>query len=384
MPAKVIDIARADDIRDVVHRGVQALAEGRLVIFPTETVYGVACSARSESAVSRLIETKGRAANHPLALSLKSADEALDYVPRMSVVGRRLARRCWPGPVTLVFEDNHRDSLLRQLPSVVQEAVAPAGTIGVRVPAHDLVLEVMRLLAGPLVLTSANLSGEPDSVTAAEAYDALGDQVDLILDDGRCQFARPSSVARVDDNRVSMLREGVVGPATLHRLASLILLFVCTGNTCRSPMAQALARKLVAERLGAEPDDLPERGVLIHSAGVAAMAGGKPSPQAVDTMAALGLSLDDHESQPLTDLLVRHADLIVTLTRGHMQAIAAQWPSAVERTRLLRADGHDVADPIGGAVELYQACAEQIRTEVEKLVDQLDFEQLLPRLEPCE
>src|SRR5438105_14319783 len=104
MSPVVINVANAEDPRDVVHRAVQALAEGKLVAFPTETVYGLAASALSETAVERLLAVKGRAAGHPLTLAIKSADDALDYVPRLSPLGRRVARRCWPGPLTLVVD----------------------------------------------------------------------------------------------------------------------------------------------------------------------------------------------------------------------------------------------------------------------------------------
>src|ERR1700681_167924 len=129
MPPVVIDIRSAEDSRDVVHRAVQALAEGKLVALPTETVYGLAASALDERAVARLLETKQRDQGKPLTLAIKSADDVLDYVPNLSPLGRRLARRCWPGPMTMVVGDQHPESLLRHLPPSVQQAVAPQGAI---------------------------------------------------------------------------------------------------------------------------------------------------------------------------------------------------------------------------------------------------------------
>ena len=102
MPPVVIDLRKAEDIRDVVHRAVQALVEGKLVAFPTETVYGVGASACHSGAVADLMAAKDRPQGAPFALAIKSAQEAADYLPEMSPLARRLARRCWPGPVTLV------------------------------------------------------------------------------------------------------------------------------------------------------------------------------------------------------------------------------------------------------------------------------------------
>jgi len=211
MPPHVIDLRQTDDSRDVVHRAVQTLAEGGLVVFPTETVYGVGASARSVVGVNRIFEAKGRSQQVPLALAIKSAEEALDYVPHPGRIAERLARRCWPGPVTLVVDrggvgaggtgaggtgPGTEQGLVDQLPAQVRKVVSPNGTVGMRVPAHDTVLAILQMLTGPIALTSANRSGEPDAITAQQAIESLGDHIALVLDDGTCRYGQPSTVVR--------------------------------------------------------------------------------------------------------------------------------------------------------------------------------------------
>ena len=116
MPPVVINLRKADDSRDVVHRAVQTLAEGKLVVFPTETVYGLAASARRGDGVRRIFEAKGRAEDSPLTLAIRSVEDALDYAPHLGMKAQRLARRCWPGPVTLVVKHGDDEGLIRQLP----------------------------------------------------------------------------------------------------------------------------------------------------------------------------------------------------------------------------------------------------------------------------
>src|SRR5437763_5704753 len=129
-----IDLSRADDVRDVVHRAVACLAQGGVVGLPTETAYGLAAGALHPEAVARLRRLKGADADRPLTLGLRGADEALDWVPDLSPAGRRLARRGWPGPLILVAEGRVEEGLARRLPPAARAAVAPGRTIGLRAP----------------------------------------------------------------------------------------------------------------------------------------------------------------------------------------------------------------------------------------------------------
>ncbi len=378
MQPNVIEVKAADDRRDVIHRAVQAVAEGEIVAFPTETVYGLAVSALNPDAVERLRNAKGRPEKQPFSLAVPGPDALWDYVPDASPLMARLARRCWPGPVTLVMPCQHEGSVVERLSPSVRQMVSPSGLVGLRVPAHDLISEVMQFLPGPLALTSANLSGQPDAIHGKEVVEALGDRVGLILDDGKCRYGQPSSVIKVVGNHYQMLREGVVSESVLNRLSSYFILFVCTGNTCRSPMAELIMQKHLAERLGTTIDQLDKHGILVASAGIAAYPGGRAAPEAVQILASRGLDLAPHASQPLSDRLVEQADLILTMTAGHRDAILARWPEARDRIQTLNCDGRDIADPIGGSEDVYRQCLEQIEAEIKLRVKDLDLDNLLP------
>lgn len=368
MAPVVIDLRNAEDPRDVVHRVVAALAAGKLVAIPTETVYGVAASALSSDAVQRLLDAKKRDGK-PLALAIKSADDALDYVPSMSPLAQRLARRCWPGPLTMVLSDAHPESVITRLPTDVQSVVVRDGKVGLRVPGHESALQTLRLSAGPLVLTSANISGQPPATTADEVVSQLGDSIDIVLDDGPSRFGQASTVVEVTDRDFKVLREGVVSESTLNQLTFFLALVVCTGNTCRSPMGEAILRRMVAERIGCTDEELQNRGVSVRSAGIAAMPGGMPARQALDVMAEMGLDINSHASQPVTNQLARHADLILTMTNGHRSAIVAQWPELAARTFLFSNNQSDISDPIGQAQTVYSACADQLKSYAQQWAD---------------
>ena len=373
MTAVIIDLKSAEDPRDVVHRAVEALSAGKVIAIPTETVYGLAVNGLHPEAVRRLIEIKGRSQDKPLAIAIKSLDDALDYVPNMSVLARRVARRSWPGPITLVLDVDHPDSVIHRLDDSVKNATISNGTVGLRVPAHELTLQIMRLCAGPTLLTSANLSGGPEAIDGKQVAEILGDQIDLIIDDGPTKFGKPSTVVQIRNNELTVLREGLVDEETIKRLTHFIALVVCTGNTCRSPMGEGLLEKRLAEELGCSIDSLDKKGIAVMSAGIAAMPGAPAAAQAIEVMNQMGVDIADHSSQPITGRLAQFADIILTMTNGHRQALISHWPTLETRTKTVRRDGADVSDPIGCSIDVYQSTAQQIDEQLAEWVKEFDL-----------
>ncbi len=364
---KILDLRATDDPRDIVHRSVQALVEGNVVGLPTETVYGLAADALSERAVERLCEVKGRDHNVPLAISVGSREAAEDFICRLSPLARRLSYRCWPGPLTLVVPCDSPHSAVTQLPPGVRERITGEfGCVGFRVVDHRVLSHIHRFLTAPLVLTSANLSGHEAPTTAGPVAEQLGDSIPLLLDDGPTRYGGASSVARVIGNRLEVLREGVIERAAMNQFVKPVIVLVCTGNTCRSPMGETLLREHLRDKLGSED------AVRVLSAGVAAGIGSGASPQAIEVMGKRDLDLTGHSSRPLDDAVMNVADLVLTMTRGHRAAILAAWPEMQDRVHTLRRDGGDISDPVGMPVEVYESCAEQIDQELAAWIDALD------------
>jgi len=353
------------DISQAVHRTVQALREGKLIVFPTETVYGLGVLASCQKAVARLISAKGRKPGHALPVAISGTSALPEYIDTIDKLTERLTRRCWPGPLTLVIDGTSPNSVIRKLAPEVQKAIMPAGTVGLRVPDNPFFLEVLRQIDEPVILTSANLTGEPPAVSANMAKVGLGDDPDLIIDDGPANFQTPSTVVRIQDGHCSMVREGVISAKNLKQLTAKLILFVCTGNTCRSPMAQIICSKILADELHCQPSELEDNGYLILSAGIATIPGSTASDGAKNAVKSLyGLSLDEHASQLATELLLRFADHIFVMGKSHRTALLDEMPHLNSRISLLRKDGGDISDPLGHSDDVYEQCARQIEQEI--------------------
>jgi len=197
-----------DDVS--IARAVALLSEGRLVAFPTETVYGLGCDATNGRAVAAIYEAKGRPAFNPLIIHVAEAS-SLDNLVVWNVPARTLADALWPGPITLILQ-RKKDAPVSLLASAGLE------TLAVRIPSHPVALRLLRAVKVPIAAPSANASGKLSPTMAEHVADSLGDNVDLILDGGRTPVGVESTVLILCSSVPTVLRPGGVTPEQIEAI----------------------------------------------------------------------------------------------------------------------------------------------------------------------
>lgn len=374
---KILDWKRAEDPRDVIHLAVQALAEGHLVAFPSDVHYVVVASCLRPSAVNSLgsIATLGNQATHPaISLLPRSSDEVLDYVPDISPVALRLVNRSWPGPLELLVKNGHPTSLTTQLEANTQSQLYdPQGYLALSIPNHESLEQVIRLSAGPLLVAKASQDSSNEAATTAQQ---VSSRVALAIDDGPTPVPCQTTIVRVDGSNCAMVREGRLSEERMLAMSQFTIFFVCTGNTCRSPMAEVLLNKKLRDRFASRFTDSRFEPIRARSAGVSASQGDPASAGAIAAVSRFGLDLTDHQSQPAQLGLLEDADLILTMTANHRHSLITRWPHLTSKTFGLAPDQLDVSDPYGGPVEVYQACATKIDQYLDQWVEKLDEDYL--------
>ena len=193
--SRVISAAQPDSITFAV----EVIKSGGTVVFPTDTVYGLGCSAFSSAAIAQLFAIKGREQNQAIAVLLGSMDQLLEVTEDPSPAAMKLAKIHWPGALTLVVPRHPK----------MPDILSPLPTLGVRVPDHPVALALL-LAAGPLAVTSANLSGKSNTNTVQEVLSQLDKKVDLILDGGKTPGGVPSTVVDLTGETPVVLRQGPI------------------------------------------------------------------------------------------------------------------------------------------------------------------------------
>lgn len=371
METKIVKLDADKADRAKMKEAAAMVDAGALAAFPTETVYGIACRARSDS-LTKLNRLKGRGPGKPYTLHISQKSDIRKYVPTIGLKAQKLITKAWPGPLTIVFKLGDRD-ISKQRDNLDAEAFKSLyrdGSIGIRCPDNPIASMLLAETQSPVVAPSANVTGQEAAVAADQVLEQFSGRIELLLDGGACKYKKNSTVAKVGKRGLEILRPGAYPPAELEALATIQFLFVCTGNTCRSPMAEGIFRKYLAEKVQCNVDELERMGYKVVSAGVLDMAGAAASTGAIEACAAKQVDIRAHKSRKLSRQLIEESDFVFAMEQGHRETVGALSPEATNKCLLL-AQEHEVPDPIGQPQELFNSCANMIEEAVKKRIDEL-------------
>ena len=340
-------VIRFDPV-DPNFRAIREMAQharsGRIIGFPTETVYGIGVPVSQTQAVERLYALKGRDRAKPFAYHIGDWDQ-LSYLHLVRTPAfRYLSKRFWPGPVTLIVQTQQGEK------------------IGIRFPRNLVATTLIASSGEPFLATSANLSGQPSPRTAEEVLETIGDKIDFLINSGPCELGKDSTVVDTTTNPIAVLREGAeienirlaIDEIQHGNIPRKKIVIICTGNSCRSPMAAGiLLNELKRKRL--------EREIEVTTSGILARDGGMATPEAILVMKNREIDISGHRSRSCRRDELLEADLILAMSQEHYDFLVGLVPGVKEKIKVL-----DVKDPIGQGIPMYELAVQDLEKKLKK------------------
>jgi L-threonylcarbamoyladenylate synthase len=364
MPAMptVLDWSPTVDPSELVRVTREAIAAGSPVVLPGDCGYVALLNPAGQSAAIQLAMLADGGGAPPAVLAW-GPDDPAGLGLKLPLGVYRLLSRGWPAPMVIVVPG--QPDWPTSWSAEVRERVWARETIRFRCPEHPLFDAITPALELPALVVDTFLS------TAEEVLDLLDDSTAVAVSTGTSPTDEKPTVVTVFGSERNMswkiTEPGLLPVDEVEKLASRIILFICTGNTCRSPLAEGLAKKLLADRLGCGVNELPGRGFWVVSAGVSASSGSPAAAESIAVAAELGSDLGEHESRPVNPQLLAAADDVVAMTQNHAQTLTARYPGIGPVPTLLC--GHeDLDDPIGAGLGVYRECARTILLHLEKFL----------------
>ncbi|HAH20244.1 MAG: threonylcarbamoyl-AMP synthase [Omnitrophica WOR_2 bacterium GWF2_43_52] len=342
---------------EAIEKAARFIREGKLVAIPTETVYGVAADYNNRQALARLYELKGRPKDKPFTVAVATKDSLEIVALDVPVVAYKFADKFWPGPLTVVLKSaNH---------AIGDEQRNT--TIGLRVPKHNVALHILEMAMADVALPSANPSQALPARSAQEVLRYFDGTIDLVIDSGPSLLGVESSVVDLTKTPFVILREGALSKELLEKAAQTKrVLFICTGNSCRSVMAQGLLSKVLREKNRVD--------VEVLSAGVGAFNGLAPTSETLALLSREGVNLSAYRSQRVNRIMLKSSDLILVMDAMQQARVVELAPNVEKRVYLLKEfarlslDNVNIPDPIGQGMDYYEKTFFTIKEAIEKIV----------------
>lgn len=336
-------VLNIEDNEEFFDRLINTLKNGGVIALPTDTSYGLVADGTNPDAIARLNSLK-KQNNKPYTLFISK-----NYLPEYAVlVKEKIINYFIPGPMTVI---------LKKKPGV--NLPGQDIKIGIRIPDADFIKKLLNIYKKPLAVTSATINNKPPFTSACKLMESFP-EVELVVDGGSL-FNSPTTVLDLTTTPPTILRKGRISVMEIekiygrtiifHSSLKFNVLFVCTGNICRSPIARGILKMMV-----------PEDYLVINTAGIAAVDGLPASPNAQKIVQEFGGSILDHRSRYLTKELIEEADLILVMEYRHYEAVIELSPQVVAKTFLLkeykrRTKYNEVSDPVGKELSAYRDTA---------------------------
>lgn len=370
MKHSIIDPQNANP--QIVSQAVDILERGGVILYPTDTLYGLGVDVANEKAMHKLFSLKGRDISQPVSFMTHAVDQIELYHGLLPIEIRHQLDLLFPGKITTLLKNTFKKSL------PVFSTVREQKKIGWRIPDHPFCLALGKAFGKPVSTTSANLSGRGNAADVQEILSQLNGKPDLVIDAGPINKKSGSTIIDFTKQPLMIVRQGELKKTALKQLlpeqkfkfkkSFFEIVFVCSGNVCRSPMAEGILKAMLAKTRF-------KNIIHVSSAGTFHL---PPTPVhnwAEKVAAANEINIHSHISGHVNEKIMDRADIVISMAVNHMRHLKKNYPEHAEKIILLKEwkrgkklSNPSIADPIGHGIDFFSDTFAEIHSELKRIL----------------
>lgn len=357
---------------EVVEQAVSVLRDGGIIVYPTDTLYGLGIDLSNEKALQRLFALKGRLKSSPVSLMVDSLDKIEECSGLLPEKTLYQLNKLFPGKITALLENTVKPD------RILYERLRGQKKVGWRIPDNTFCNMLSKVFGKPVSTTSANLSGKGNVSDISQVLAHFGDKLDLLIDSGPIQSMKGSTIIDFTKSPLMIVREGEIEKKALQELLNQTdirikknffeIVFVCSGNICRSPMAEGILKAMMAKTRF-------RNIVRVSSAGTLILPPNPAHELATKIADANEINIRAHLSKHITQKMIDHADIIICMAVNHMDYLRAHFPKDKQKFILLKEWKRtrplfkpSIADPIGHDIGFFSDTYTEIYSEIKRIL----------------
>jgi len=376
---KYYKIDRDNPDPKIIKKAVECLENGGLIVYPTDTLYGLGVDAYNREAVNKLFIVKQRDMRRPVSILLNSIQQIKEIFGFSPARIKKDLEKILPGRVTCIINN----AFDKKIP--IFEKVNKPGSylekIGIRIPTDKVSTALVNLFDSPISSTSANISGMDNVFSIESVVSHFGAELDLILDAGPIPKSKGSSVIDMTKDPYIIVRQGDVCEYDLIELLGekkivsrrdkFVITFVCSGNICRSPIAEAILKKMISKTKY-------KYQIKIQSAGTLNLQKSQAHDHAINVCHDSEIDLTKHLSKKINEKIVHESEIVFCLAQNHYNYLVNKYPHHKKKFFLLKQWNKpqilsipSIADPIGHDLKFFKTTFREIYLELKRILPAL-------------
>ncbi len=373
---KYYKIDRNNPDPKIIKAAVDCLESGGLIVYPTDTLYGLGVDVYNREAVNKLFLVKQRDMRRPVSILLKSIQQIKEIFGFTPAHIKEDLEKIFPGRLTCLIKND----LQKKVP--IFENVNKPGhyleKVGIRIPSDKVSSALVNRYDSPISSTSANISGMENVFSIENVVANFGAELDLILDAGPIPQSKGSTVIDMTKEPYRITRQGDINEDDLLKILGekkivsrrnkFIITFVCSGNICRSPIAEAILKKMITKTKY-------RSHIKVQSAGTLDLPNSQAHDFAISVCSDIDIDLTDHLSQPITKKIVEDSELIFCLAQNHINYLLKRYPQYKNKIFMLKQWNKNqplfipsIADPIGHDLRFFKETYKEIYFEIKRIL----------------